>query len=64
MATITVLADMNTAPNAVSQQHAPRVQDGIGLAFSLEEYVAPHLASGALVRVLENWCSPFAGFFP
>jgi DNA-binding transcriptional LysR family regulator len=37
--------------------------DGIGLAFSLEEYVAPHLASGALVRVLEDWCSPFAGFF-
>jgi DNA-binding transcriptional LysR family regulator len=37
--------------------------DGIGLAFSLEEYVAPYLASGALVRVLEDWCPPFAGFF-
>jgi DNA-binding transcriptional LysR family regulator len=37
--------------------------DGIGLAFSLEDYVAPQLASGALVRVLEDWCSPFAGFF-
>ena len=37
--------------------------DGIGLVFSLEEYVAPHLASGALVRVLEDWCPPFAGFF-
>ncbi len=37
--------------------------DGIGLAYSLEDYVAPHLASGALVRVLEDWCSPFAGFF-
>jgi DNA-binding transcriptional LysR family regulator len=37
--------------------------DGIGLAFSLEDYVAPHLASGALVRVLEDWCPPFAGFF-
>jgi hypothetical protein len=33
------------------------------LAFSLEEYVAPHLASGALVRVLEDWCPPFSGFF-
>ncbi len=32
-------------------------------ALSLEEYVAPHLASGALVRVLEEWCPPFAGFF-
>jgi DNA-binding transcriptional LysR family regulator len=37
--------------------------DGIGLAFSLDEYVAPHVASGALVRVLEDWCPPFAGFF-
>jgi hypothetical protein len=33
------------------------------LAFSFEEYVAPHLASGALVRVLEDWRAPFAGFF-
>ena len=37
--------------------------DGIGLAFSLEEYVAPQLTSGALVRVLEDWCPPFPGFF-
>jgi LysR substrate binding domain len=37
--------------------------DGVGLAFTLEEYVAPHLASGVLVRVLEDWCPPFAGFF-
>jgi DNA-binding transcriptional LysR family regulator len=37
--------------------------DGIGLAFSLEEYVASYLASGSLVRVLEDWCPPFAGFF-
>jgi DNA-binding transcriptional LysR family regulator len=28
--------------------------DGMGLAFSLEEYVAPHLASGVLVGVLED----------
>lgn len=38
--------------------------DGVGLAFSLDEYVAPHIESGALVRVLEDWCPPFAGFFP
>ena len=25
--------------------------------------MAPHLASGALVRVLEDWCPPFAGYF-
>jgi DNA-binding transcriptional LysR family regulator len=28
--------------------------EGVGLAFTLEEHVAPHLASGALVRVLER----------
>ena len=29
----------------------------------LEAHAAPHLASGALVRVLEDWCPPFAGYF-
>ena len=33
--------------------------DGVGLAFLSEEHAAPHLASGALVRVLEDWCPPF-----
>jgi DNA-binding transcriptional LysR family regulator len=28
----------------------------------LEERAA-HLAGGALARVLEGWCPPFAGFF-
>ena len=37
--------------------------DGVGLAFVSDEYVALHLASGALVRVLEDWCQPFPGFF-
>jgi DNA-binding transcriptional LysR family regulator len=37
--------------------------DGVGLAFVSEEHAAPHLASGALVRVLEDWCPPFPGFF-
>jgi len=37
--------------------------DGLGLTFSFEEYVAPQLESGALVRVLEDWCPPFAGYF-
>ena len=37
--------------------------DGLGLTFSFEEYVAPQIASGALVRVLEDWCPPFAGYF-
>jgi len=37
--------------------------DGVGLAFVGEELVAPQLASGALVRVLEDWCQPFPGFY-
>jgi len=37
--------------------------DGAGLAFMSEERAAPHLASGELVRVLEDWCPPFPGFF-
>ena len=33
--------------------------DGVGLAFMSDEQAALHLASGALVRVLEEWCPPF-----
>jgi len=39
------------------------VIDGLGLTFSFEEYVAPQIASGALVRVLDDWCPLFAGYF-
>ena len=37
--------------------------DGIGLAFMGEDKVDQHLASGALIRVLDDWCQPFSGFF-
>lgn len=37
--------------------------DDVGLAYMAEENAAAHLASGALVRVLEDWCQPFPGFF-
>lgn len=37
--------------------------DGVGLAFVSDERVAAELASGKLVRVLEDWCQPFPGFF-
>jgi DNA-binding transcriptional LysR family regulator len=36
--------------------------NGFGLAFVLEDRAAPHLASGRLVRVLEDWCEPYAGY--
>jgi DNA-binding transcriptional LysR family regulator len=37
--------------------------DGVGLAFLLQDYVAQHIARGELVRVLEDWCPPFDGYF-
>jgi DNA-binding transcriptional LysR family regulator len=36
---------------------------GVGLTCLPEAAVEPHLASGALVRVLEDWCAPFPGFY-
>jgi DNA-binding transcriptional LysR family regulator len=39
------------------------VLEGVGFAYMSEEKAAPHLARGALVRVLEDWCQPFPGFF-
>ena len=37
--------------------------DGVGLAFVSDERVASQLANGELIRVLEDWCQPFPGFF-
>lgn len=37
--------------------------DGAGLAFVFEDYVRQPLADGRLVRLLEDWCLPFDGFF-
>ena len=37
--------------------------DGAGLAWVAEDRFTEYLASGALVRVLEDWCPPFPGFF-
>jgi DNA-binding transcriptional LysR family regulator len=37
--------------------------DGAGLAWVTEDRIAEHLESGTLIRVLEDWCPPFPGFF-
>ncbi|GHC94361.1 LysR family transcriptional regulator [Novosphingobium pokkalii] len=37
-------------------------QSGLGLAMTLDGLVADALADGSLVRVLEDWCPPFAGY--
>jgi DNA-binding transcriptional LysR family regulator len=36
--------------------------DGFGLAMVLEDQVLPLIAEGRLVRVLSDWCAPFAGY--
>jgi DNA-binding transcriptional LysR family regulator len=36
--------------------------EGFGLAFVMEDYVTAAIADGRLVRVLDDWCPPFAGY--
>src|SRR5271166_3823743 len=35
---------------------------GFGLACVLDDQIAPMVADGRLIRVLEDWCPPFAGY--
>ena len=35
---------------------------GFGLAYVLEDQVVARVAEGSLVRVLDDWCPPFAGY--
>jgi DNA-binding transcriptional LysR family regulator len=37
--------------------------DGLGVAYVFEEHVRDQLARGELLRVLEDWCPPFDGYF-
>jgi DNA-binding transcriptional LysR family regulator len=37
--------------------------DGLGLAYILEDQADAYLASGRLVRLLEDWTPPFPGYF-
>jgi len=47
----------NTAPPQVDAALA-----GLGITLLPEDELGPHLADGSLVRVLEDWCPPFAGY--
>lgn len=35
---------------------------GLGLAYMIEDVAQPYVASGKLVRVLEDWCPPYSGY--
>ncbi len=37
--------------------------DGAGIAFASQQLIAPHLAAGRLVALLENWSAPFPGYY-
>jgi len=36
---------------------------GRGVAFMIEDHVARQVSEGTLVRVLEDWCEPFDGYY-
>jgi len=36
---------------------------GLGIAFLPEEEFGTHIAEGRLIRVLEEWCEPFPGYY-
>ncbi len=59
---MTVLPDGPLILNADDTMVAAALA-GIGIAMLSEADVAPHLAAGRLVRVLEDWCPPIPGFF-
>ncbi|WP_333982535.1 LysR family transcriptional regulator [Ectopseudomonas khazarica] len=48
----------NTSPNIVDAALA-----GLGIAWQPEEEFAPHIEEGRLIRVLEDWCPPFPGYY-
>jgi DNA-binding transcriptional LysR family regulator len=36
--------------------------DGAGIAMMMDTYARPHIESGALVPLLDEWCQPFSGY--
>jgi DNA-binding transcriptional LysR family regulator len=44
------------------RQRLDSALQGLGLTYMPEDVAAPCIASGELVRVLEDWCPPFSGY--
>jgi DNA-binding transcriptional LysR family regulator len=51
-------AIFNTSPHIVLA-----ALDDLGIAFLPEEEFAPHIEEGRLVRVLQDWCPSFSGYY-
>ena len=43
-------------------QHVVAALAGVGIVLLPEDELDPHLSDGSLVRVLDDWCPPFAGY--
>ena len=56
-----VAVDSKVTSNDLDLLLSAAVQ-GMGIAYLVETSVLPHLASGALKRVLDEWCRPVSGF--
>jgi len=37
--------------------------DGVGIAFASQQLIAPYIAEGRLVALLESWSAPFPGYY-
>ncbi|WP_416465280.1 LysR family transcriptional regulator [Pseudomonas sp. LFS044] len=49
---------LNSTPHIVQA-----ALEGLGIAFLPEQEFAPHIDEGRLIRVLDDWCAPFEGYY-
>lgn len=49
---------LNSTPHIVQA-----ALEGLGVAFLPEQEFSPHIEDGRLIRVLEDWCLPFEGYY-
>jgi DNA-binding transcriptional LysR family regulator len=59
---IRVVPEGPLVSNAIELEIAAAI-GGLGLIATFEDFLAPHLASGELESVLDDWLPPFSGPF-